>query len=37
MSSGLGGDCLRDPFLSDIGSTHAYAPDHRVKVLTKKR
>lgn len=37
MSSGRGGDCLRDPFLSDIGSTYAYAPDRRVKALTRKR
>ena len=36
MSSGRGGDCLRDPFLSDIGSSYAYAPDRRVKALTRK-
>jgi hypothetical protein len=36
MSSGRGGDCLRDPFLSDIGSAYAYAPDRRVKGPAKK-
>jgi hypothetical protein len=37
MSSGRGGDCLRDPFLSEIGNSYAYAPDRRVKALTRKR
>jgi hypothetical protein len=37
MSSGRGGDCLRDPSLSDVGSTYAYAPDRRVKAPTRKR
>jgi Protein of unknown function (DUF3551) len=37
MSSGRGGDCLRDPSLGDIGSSYAYAPDRRVKALTRKR
>jgi hypothetical protein len=37
MSSGRGGDCLRDPFLNYVGSTYAYAPDRRVKALTRKR
>ena len=37
MSSGRGGDCLRDPSLSDVGSTYAYAPDSRVKAPTRKR
>ena len=36
MSSGRGGDCLRDPLLSDIRSAYAYAPDRRVKALTTK-
>jgi hypothetical protein len=31
MSSGRGGDCLRDPALGEIGNSYAYAPDHRVK------
>ena len=35
MSSGRGGDCLRDPSLSDIASTYAYAPGRRVKALTR--
>jgi hypothetical protein len=37
MSSGRGGDCLRDPFLSDIGSAYAYASDRRVKAPTRNR
>jgi hypothetical protein len=37
MSSGRGGDCLRDPSLSDVRSTYAYAPDSRVKAPTRKR
>ena len=37
MSSGRGGDCLRDPSLSDVRSTYAYAPDRRVKAPTRKR
>jgi hypothetical protein len=37
MSSGRGGDCLRDPSLSDIGSTYAYAPDRPVKAPARKR
>jgi hypothetical protein len=37
MSSGRGGDCLRDPFLSDIGSAYAYAPDRRVKAPTRRQ
>jgi Protein of unknown function (DUF3551) len=37
MSSGRGGDCLRDPFLSDASSSYAYAPNRRVKALTRKR
>ena len=27
MCAGRGGDCLHDPFLSDIGSTYAYPPE----------
>jgi hypothetical protein len=37
MSSGRGGDCLRDPSLSDIASTYAYAPGRRVKALTRRQ
>jgi hypothetical protein len=37
MSSGRGGDCLRDPFLGDTGSSYAYAPDRRVKTPARKR
>jgi hypothetical protein len=37
MSSGRGGDCLRDPFLKDIGSAYAYAPGRRVKTPARKR
>jgi hypothetical protein len=37
MSSGRGGDCLRDPSLSDVRSTYAYAPDRPVKAPTRKR
>jgi uncharacterized protein DUF3551 len=37
ISLGRGGDCLRDPSLSDIGSTYAYAPDRRVNAQTRKR
>ena len=37
MSSGRGGDCLRDPFLSEIGNSYAYAPDRRVKALTRRQ
>ena len=29
MSSGRGGDCLRDPALGEIGNSYAYAPDRR--------
>jgi hypothetical protein len=37
MSSGRGGDCLRDPALGEIGNSYAYAPDRRVKAaLTRK-
>jgi hypothetical protein len=28
MSSGRGGDCYRDPFLTDIGSVYAYQPKY---------
>jgi hypothetical protein len=36
MSGGRGGDCLRDPFLSAIGNSYAYAPDRRVGAPTRK-
>jgi Protein of unknown function (DUF3551) len=36
MSSGRGGDCLRDPFLSDVRSAYAHAPDRRVKAPARK-
>jgi hypothetical protein len=28
MSSGRGGDCLRDPFLASSSSAYAYQPNH---------
>jgi Protein of unknown function (DUF3551) len=35
MSSGRGGDCMRDPYLSDIRSSYARVKDTEVKALAK--
>jgi hypothetical protein len=35
MSSGRGGDCMRDPYLSDIRSSYARVKDTEVKAFAK--
>ena len=39
MSSGRGGDCYRDPFLSDASGAYAYAPirTHARAALSKNK
>jgi hypothetical protein len=37
MSSGRGGDCLRDPFLADARSAYAYAPKARLSGIGARR